>query len=355
MTQQDETQQHGAAVSAEQATPAAPAQQATPAASAQQATPAAPVRRATPAAPVQQATPAGPAEPALAPARLETAGAGQQASPGQADAAQPSTPSQAAPSRYGYEGVPDAYLAPPQPGQPRYGTPLNPGGGRPFPGRPGYGQPAGAQPGYGRPGPARPGTGAAIRSDPTLAPPWQRLIAQTIDWIIIIVVSVIAFWSQLSMVWREVQAITGRYPDLTTPAAQAAINSVSRDPANQHALIYWFLGIFGLALAYYWVQHAAWGATLGKRAMGMRVVRAADRSRVGVLAAGIRTVAFLVGPAIFLLLAYPINVVGGLLWAADAGLPVLEPRAQSLHDKLAGTVVVRRRALDEQARRSSPW
>jgi len=261
------------------------------------------------------------------------------------------------PSLYGYEALPEAYLAPPQPGQPSYGTPPQPAGGRLFAGRPGYGepaygQPAPGQPGYGRPAPARPGLGAAARRDPALASPWQRLAAQTIDWIIILVVSVFVFWSQLSVVWREVQAITGRYPDLTAPGAQAAINSVSSNPANQHALLYWFLGIFGLALAYYWVQQAAWGATIGKRAMGMRVVRAADRSRIGVLAAGIRTVAFLVGPAVFLLLVYPVNVIGGILWAADAGLPLLDLRAQSLHDKLAGTVVVRQRALDDRTRRS---
>jgi uncharacterized RDD family membrane protein YckC len=181
--------------------------------------------------------------------------------------------------------------------------------------------------------------------------PWQRLVAQTIDWIIIFVLSVIVFWSQLSVVWREVQAVTGRYPNLSSPAAQAAINSISRDPANQHALLYWFLGIFGLALAYYWLQHAAWGATIGKRALGVRVVRAADRSRIGVLAAGIRAVTFLVGPAIFLLLVYPFNFVGGVLWAADAGLPMLDSQARSLHDKLAGTVVVRQSALGKPSPR----
>jgi uncharacterized RDD family membrane protein YckC len=82
-------------------------------------------------------------------------------------------------------------------------------------------------------------------------------------------------------------------------------------------------------------------------------VRAADRARLGVAVAGVRTVAFLLGPAIFLLLISPVNVIGGVLWAADAGLPLLDSRAQSLHDKVAGTVVVRQRALDESARRSS--
>jgi uncharacterized RDD family membrane protein YckC len=326
MTQQNETQQHGAA-EPERSAPAGPEL----ADSGEQGT-------AGQAGPLPQ--PATPPQPGTLP---------------QPGTPTPAEPGASPPARYGYESVPEAYLAPPQAGQPSYGAAPRPGGGRPFGGQPGYGQPASGQPGYGQPAGGRPAYGPAARRDPALASPWQRLVAQTIDWIIILVVSVIVFWSQLSVVWREVQAITGRYPDLTSPAAQAAINSVSRNPANQHALVYWFLGIFGLALFYYWVQHAAWGATIGKRAMGVRVVRAADRSRVGVRAAGIRSVAFLVGPAVFLLLAYPANVLGGILWVADSGMPVLDSRAQSLHDKLAGTVVVRKRALDEQARRPSTW
>jgi uncharacterized RDD family membrane protein YckC len=168
------------------------------------------------------------------------------------------------------------------------------------------------------------------------------------------VVSALVFWSQLSVVAHEVQAFLGRYPDHNTPAAEAALTRVLSSASYQHAATYWLLGMFGIALGYYWVQHAAWGATVGKLALGMRVVRAEDRSRVGVLVAGVRAVAFLAGPAIFFF-GYPLSLVGGILWAADAGLPLLDARAQSLHDKLAGTIVVRRRALDDRARRSASW
>lgn len=132
-----------------------------------------------------------------------------------------------------------------------------------------------------------------------------------------------------------------------------AAASISRH--NEHVLLYWFLGMFGIALAYYWVQHAAWGATIGKRALGLRVVRAADRSRIGITAAGVRAVTFLIGPAVFLLLASPVNFAGGVLWAADTGLVLVDSRAQCLHDKLAGTIVVRQRWLDQQAKSASPW
>jgi uncharacterized RDD family membrane protein YckC len=293
----------------------------------------------------------------------------QQDETGQGAATDQPVPSQPSPYLDAGESVPQAYLAPPQPDKPSFGAPpayrpgLRTGGGGPGQqthGQPGYGQPGyGQQPGYGRPRYGQPGnrsiTGAQSRRDPALAAPWERLVASILDWFIIFVVSVVAFWSPLVRVWREFKAISLNYQDVASPAAQAALNNMFREPSNQHALLYWFLGMFGIALAYYWVQHAAWGATIGKRALGVRVVQAGDRSRIGVRAAGIRAVAFLVGPAVFLLLASPINVAGGVLWAADAGLPLLDPRVQCLHDKLAGTIVIRQRWLDQQARSARPW
>ena len=286
----------------------------------------------------------------------------QQDETGQGAATDQSSPSLPSPYLDAGESVPEAYLAPPQLGKPSYGTPpgyrtgLRPRGSGQQPyAAPGYGQ----QPGYQQPGSGQPGSrrfgGLQSRRDPVLAAPWERLAASILDWIIIFVVSVLVFWSPLVRVWRELQTITTNYQDLGSPAAQAAINTIARDPANQHALLYWFLGMFGIALAYYWLQHAAWGATIGKRALGMRVVRASDQSRISIKAAGIRAVAFLVGPAMFLLLASPINVAGGVLWAADTGLPLLDLRAQCLHDKLAGTIVIRQRWLDRQERSARPW
>ena len=268
-------------------------------------------------------------------------------------------------------GSPQAYLAPPRPDQPRYGAPAaylpsarafgrpqQPAGQQGY-GQPGYtGQGYGNQgygnQGYGRPAGARGAFGAQSRRDPAIAAPWERLIASVLDWIIIFMISVLVFLSPLEQVWREWQAIATRYPNLYSPAAQAAIGSISRDPATQHTLLYWFLGMFGIALVYYWVQHAAWGATLGKRALGTRVVTA-DRSRIGVRVAGLRAAVFLVGPAVFLLLGSPINYLGGLLWLADAGWPLFDSRARCLHDKLAGTIVIRQRWLDQQARSARPW
>jgi uncharacterized RDD family membrane protein YckC len=276
------------------------------------------------------------------------------------------------------EAVPEAYAAPPQPGQPSYGTPseYRPGQ-RPFrsgqqsygdardgraPGEPGYGQPGYGQQGYGRPGYGqnrgrRPAgrLGPQVRRDPAIAAPGERLAASILDWLIIFILSILAFWSPLARIVREYQAVASNYQDPKSPAAQAAFDSVFANPSNLHAVQHWLIGMFGFALAYFWIQHAAWGATIGKRAMGVRVVKAADRSRIGVKAAGIRAVIFLIGPAAFILLPGPLNVIGGILWAADTGLTLLDSRAQCLHDKLAGTIVVRQRWLDQQARSAGPW
>lgn len=296
---------------------------------------------------------------------LPEPGAGQRA----AQVQQPS------PYLVGGESIPEAYLAPPQPGQPQYGTApsswasgpgVPPYGqrrfGQPGYGRPGYGQPGYGQPGYGQPGNGqqmqrRAGLGASARAnrDPALAGVWQRLVASIMDWAIILAVSIGAFLSPLLQIWRQLEMVASQHQDLNSAAAQAAINNIARNQSNQNTLLYFFLALFGVALAYYWVQHAAWGATLGKRALGMRVVTASDRSRIGVGTAGIRSAAQLIGPAVFLLSPSPFNVIGGVAWIADVAFPFFDARLQSLHDKLAGTVVVKKKWLDQQARSSSPW
>jgi len=248
------------------------------------------------------------------------------------------------------QSIPQAYLAPPQPGQPRYGT--GPGG-RTTLGPGGDGLAGRQQSGGTMRGGARPQS----RRDPAIAAPWERLIATILDWAIIFTLSVLAFLSPLLRMWHEVQAITTQFGgNLNSPDAQAAITSFARNPSNQQAALYWFLAMFGIALAYYWIQHALFGATIGKRALGTRVVTAADSGRIGVGAAGIRALAFLIGPAVFLLLPSPYSVIGGIAWLADTALPLLDQRAQCLHDKVAGTIVIRQRWLARQARAEGrPW
>jgi uncharacterized RDD family membrane protein YckC len=90
-----------------------------------------------------------------------------------------------------------------------------------------------------------------------------------------------------------------------------------------------FFAILLLPALYHWLMVGAWGQTLGKLALGIRVVRASDGAAAGYAHALARVVSvsvfgFLVVP---LLLAY--------LW------PLWDERNQTLYDKLVGTVVVR--------------
>jgi uncharacterized RDD family membrane protein YckC len=274
----------------------------------------------------------------------------QQDETGQYAATDQAGPSLPSPYLDASEAAPQAYLAPPRPDQPKYGTPppyrsrLRTDGSRAHPyAQPGYGR----QPDYGQPGNRQ--VGSTLPRDPALAAPWERLAASFVDWIIIYAASALPYLSPLTRIERGWQAMLVSSKGHDSPALQAAVNNLFRDPSTQHVLLYWTLTLLGLALMYFWVQQAAWGATVGKRALGLRVVRANDQARVGVKTAGIRAVAFLLGPAMLWLwfLGPAVNLIGGLLWTADAGMALVTPRAQCLHDRLAGTVVMRKRWLDK--------
>jgi uncharacterized RDD family membrane protein YckC len=285
------------------------------------------------------------------------------------------------PSPYLSEGaaIPEAYPAPPQPGQPRYGQPggpvppgqsfspgqqgyPRPGYGQPGNGQPGY-QPAYGQPGYGQSGqsPRRPmgrlGPGGQVTSrDPALAAAWERLLAMTIDWILILVAAFLAVLSPMLKVWSQLHAVILNSQTSSQTATQTAINNVLQSPATTSALIRFWVIAFAIGLAYFWALSAVWGGTVGKLILGLRVVEAGNRSRVSIRAAGVRAVAFLAGPAI-LLLVPDVGLLGGLIWVADCTVILLDSRMQCLHDRAANTVVIRKRWLDQQARptQASPW
>ena len=87
----------------------------------------------------------------------------------------------------------------------------------------------------------------------------------------------------------------------------------------------WFAG----PTLYAWVMVGAWGQTLGKMAVGVKVVRSTDAGRVSYMRALGRAVSTWLLGVLFvpILLAY--------LW------PLWDRRNQTLYDKMAGTIVVR--------------
>ncbi len=104
--------------------------------------------------------------------------------------------------------------------------------------------------------------------------------------------------------------------------------------------------VFLMALAYFWALEARGGATLGKRVLGLRVVNLPEQTAAGIWSTGVRTILFLTGPAIFAFAgAWGLSIIsllGGALWFADSLVLATDPQKRSLHDRLAGTIVVRK-------------
>ena len=260
---------------------------------------------------------------------------------------------------YGTQPHP-GYGTPPQPGygsqpQPGYGTPPQPPGygSQPQQGypQPGYGQQGYGQPGYGQPGYAQPygsayqpypGTGYQYGpgKDPTLAEWWQRLLARMIDWVIVGVISSPLWIPAFTTYVNKLRSISNQYGgNLNTPAAQTAI-----DHAGGHLFGKLFLAGLAAALllfAYDWVQHGLWGRTLGKRALGTKVVSASDRSKVSGGAAGGRAAVFALPPIV--------PLVGGLFALLNELWLLWDRQRQCLHDKAAKTVVVKVRGPNAAA------
>jgi uncharacterized RDD family membrane protein YckC len=107
------------------------------------------------------------------------------------------------------------------------------------------------------------------------------------------------------------------------------------------------LGLLAVGLAtvfaagYELVCIAHWGATLGKRCAGIRVICADGSVSPGGGLGYLRSIRRLLLAGLLEVGVVSIGI-GWVCAAIDAGWLLFDGRGQSLHDKLAGTVVVRR-------------
>lgn len=258
------------------------------------------------------------------------------------------------PSPYLAEGqaAPEAYPAPARPGQPKYGEPpaafhdgrqagfRQPGYGRQRQAG-GFGQPARA----GRPGPG----GRTMQApDPAVARGWERLLAMTVDWLLILAVAFLILYAQMERFFHQAEAVLSNSQFVSQSATNAALGNFLTRPSTLSTQLSYSLVVYGLAIVCFWILQATTGATLGKLLVGLRVVSAGDRTRAGLRATGLRTAVFLVGPAIFtfapLLIAGSglVSLVGAALWFADCAVLLSDPERRALHDRAAGTLVVRK-------------
>jgi len=228
-------------------------------------------------------------------------------------------------------------------GQPGgYGESGQPGYGQPGYGQPWYGQPG--QPGYGQPGYGQPLAYSVPRAgrSPALAEWWRRLLARVIDGMILAVIFA-PFWvPPWSTFIRTATAIAHRYPAGTQlgsiPAANQALGVAESHLAAKLFVI--TVGFYLVAFAYDWVQHWAWGQTVGKRALGTVVVRQDGNPSIGAGAAGGRAAIYALSPLV--------PLVGGLFDLLNELWLTWDPRRQCLHDKAAHTVVIKKEYRSSQ-------
>lgn len=217
-----------------------------------------------------------------------------------------------------------------QPQQPGYGQPQQPGYGQPQQGQPGYGYPQQGQPGippqsgYGYPAGGHGHGGYAQGPQP--ASMGMRFLARLIDGVIIGVlygilmgIGVVGATDSLS----ECDA-TG------DPAVyQACVDSAANDIMGPIFAIMGFFIIF--TLLYEWLMIGLVGATVGKLALGLRVVKADTGQKPGLGSSFIRWI---------------IPTVGSFLCGIGQLLVYLSPfwdnsgRQQGWHDKAASTMVL---------------
>ena len=100
-------------------------------------------------------------------------------------------------------------------------------------------------------------------------------------------------------------------------------------PAVVAVMVATLAAAFGLTFVYWWLPHSRSGRTVGKRLVGIRVIDAATGTSPSKLRA--------LGRYLFMLV-FSLPVVTFFL---DCLWPLWDPQGQSLHDKVAGTYVIR--------------
>jgi uncharacterized RDD family membrane protein YckC len=200
---------------------------------------------------------------------------------------------------------------------------------------------------------------AAVRPGPTtpdgqpLSGWWWRVLAYLIDAVGIgIVANIVSIPSQVGM-QRDLNALNRELQRrLDTDPSQAPLGWYFDrlfDVFQDHALTL-FLPSLAITLVYHCVLLRWKGATLGKLAVGLRVRRREAPGRLpwGAIAVRVAVQFALVNAAMLigfaagsLGLLVALMLVGSLFVLLDCLWPLWDGRRQALHDKVAGTNVVR--------------
>lgn len=186
---------------------------------------------------------------------------------------------------------------------------------------------AGPQPGYGPPGQPLPGPGGP---QDHLAGRWARLGAALLDSLILGVVSIPAVL--FSIRWDAMEE------SMSSGEPVTELTELYHIPR----LIGAYVVVFLLGFAYFTVAHAKWGQTIGKKALGIRVVSVAGHSALTWRQAiGRQAFVYAVSVATALLNLVPGGALIGALGMLDNAWILWDAQKQAVHDKVAGTLVVK--------------
>jgi uncharacterized RDD family membrane protein YckC len=186
--------------------------------------------------------------------------------------------------------------------------------------------------------------GHGIRPDRPLAEPWRRLISWIID-AAILAVLVAASW---------VPAVHAYVRSYRLMVKNSEIEMASVQAVTPHVLAVGMVSVLAsasIAVGYYWLLTGFWGTTIGKRALGTWVVTSTGRIKVSQGAAFLRAIVLVAGVvtpfcAFFLYYCSLFSLFAPLsflpvFFLADNLRLLGDRKRQCLHDKAAGTVVVK--------------
>lgn len=173
------------------------------------------------------------------------------------------------------------------------------------------------------------------KQEPTTGEPryggfWIRFLAAILDGIVLSIVLTPLYVLLGWWLFKSVSGVISGIP--TSPTAEEITRVQGQIGTSLLGLTakttgFSFLGTL-ISWAYYVIFTGAWGATLGKMALGVKVVNR-DLQKIGYGTAFLREViGKIVSSLIFLL---------GFLWIA------FDPKKQGWHDKIAGTYVIKSR------------
>jgi uncharacterized RDD family membrane protein YckC len=220
----------------------------------------------------------------------------------------------------------------PYPGSPYPGSsyPGSPYPGSSYPGSPYPGSTYQGAPGYAI-GPPSPSTADGA----VLASRWARLGANIIDGLICAPIAALIGYQQLLAIVRPYQSW---FQQVITSSSNGGVTpqpTFVSDPQFATALTVYSVISITVFVIYATVLIALRGATVGKMAVGIRVRRVAAEGLVGWGTALLRAVSTQV-PRL-------VPFAGGFWQVIDDIWCLWDPQRQCLHDKLARTVVVKRR------------